>query len=130
MVSLQVVRNHNMKLKKLGPGLVGVFVGETAGIGETTVREFVRYTLQPTVYLVGRNEEQALKIIGELQNINGDAKVDFIKSDISLLRNIDKACEKIQAKEEKINLLFLTAGFMRLKGRDGIVRCSCLTTKD
>ncbi|MCJ1342385.1 hypothetical protein MMC31_000568 [Peltigera leucophlebia] len=123
MVSLQVVRNHNMEL-------IGVFVGGTAGIRETTVKEFVRYMLQLTVYLIGRNKEQALKIIGELQNINGDAKVNFIKSDISLLRNMDKACEKIQAKKEKINLLFMTTGFMRLKGRDDIVLCSCLTTKD
>lgn len=95
-------------------------MGGTAGIGETTVREFVRYKLRPTVYLVGRNQEQASRIIGELQKINGDAKIDFIKSDISLLRNVDKACESIQAKEEKINLLFMTAGFVGLKGRDGI----------
>lgn len=129
MVSLQVVCKNNTKLKKLGPGLVGVFgayrsrdlrssdknryqrksiVGGTAGIGETTVREFVRYTLQPIVYLVGHKEEQATKIIGELRNINGDAKIYFIKSNISLLRNVDKTCERIQAKEEKINLLFMS----------------------
>lgn len=105
-------------------------MGGTAGIGETTVREFMRYTLRPTVYLVGRNEEQASRIIGELRNINGDAKIDFIKSDISLLRNVDKACKNIQDKEEKINLLFMTAGFARLNGRDGTIPCSCLTAKN
>lgn len=118
MVSLQNVRANNSDLKKLGSGLVAVFVGGTAGIGATTVREFVRNTIQPTVYLVGRNEAQASKIIGELQSLNPDGKIDFLKSDISLLRNVDKACETIQGKEDSINLLFMTPGLASLKGRD------------
>lgn len=33
------------------------------------MKEFVRHTLEPTVYLVGRNEEQASKIIGDLRGL-------------------------------------------------------------
>ncbi|MCJ1398713.1 hypothetical protein MMC11_001914 [Xylographa trunciseda] len=117
MVALQVVRASNSKLKELGPGLVAVFVGGTSGIGETTAREFVRNTIQPTVYLVGRNESQASKIIEELQGINPEGKISFVRSDVSLLRNVDKACQEIQIKEERINLLFLSAGFLTMKGR-------------
>ena len=72
------------------------------------------------MYLVGRNDSQASKIIQELQAINPEGKINFVKSDVSLLRNVDKACEVIQVKEEKINLLFLSAGFLSMKGRDGI----------
>lgn len=82
----------------------------------------MRHTLQPTVYLIGRNEEEALKIIGDLRSLNGKAKIDFIKSDISLLKNIDESCKLIQKKEDKVNLLFISAGFTRLGGRDGTVQ--------
>ncbi len=58
----------------------------------------MRHTLQPTVYLIGRNEEEASKIIGDLRSLNGKAKIDFIKSDISLLKNIDESCKVIQTK--------------------------------
>jgi hypothetical protein len=34
------------------------------------------------------------------------------------MRNVDKVCEEIKAKEKNINLLFLSAGFMTTKGRD------------
>ena len=79
----------------------------------------MRHTLQPTVYLIGRNEEAATKIIGDLRSLNDKAKIDFIRSDISLLKNIDESCKLIQTKEDKINLLFISAGFARLGGRDG-----------
>ena len=72
------------------------------------------------MYLVGRNESRASRIIQELQSINPEGKINFVQSDVSLLRNVDKVCEEIQVKEEKINLLFLSAGFLTLKGRDGI----------
>lgn len=79
----------------------------------------MRHTLQPTVYLIGRNEEAATNIIRDLRSLNDKAKIDFIKSDISLLRNIDESCKLIQTKEDKVNLLFLSAGFTRLGGRNG-----------
>ena len=82
----------------------------------------MRHTLQPTVYLIGRNEEETSKIIGDLRGLNGKANIDFIKSDISLLKNIDESCKVIQTKEDKVNLLFISAGFARLGGRDGTVQ--------
>ncbi|MCJ1247102.1 hypothetical protein MMC30_004313 [Trapelia coarctata] len=123
MVSIQTVRASNAKLKELGPGLVAVFasspaVGGTSGIGETTAREFVRHTLSPHVYLVGRNQTQAKSIISELEAINSDGKISFIQSDVSLLRNVDTVCRELKAKEPKINLLFMSAGILTLKGRD------------
>lgn len=118
MVSLQTVRANNSALKDLGPGLVAVFVGGTSGIGETSAREFVRNTTQPRVYLVGRSPEQASRIIQEFVKLNPEGKVSFVKSDLSLLRNVDVACKEIQAKEDKVNLLFMTPGYVTGKGRD------------
>lgn len=94
-------------------------VGGTSGIGETTAKEFARHTVEPRVYLVGRNEVQASRILEELQKINPKGTNTFIKSDVSLLKNVDSACEEIKAKEEKVNLLCLTTGYLSLEGRNG-----------
>ncbi|KAE8364901.1 short-chain dehydrogenase/reductase [Aspergillus caelatus] len=118
MVSLSTVRAHNALLKSLGSGLVAVFVGGTSGIGLYTAREFVRYTISPTVYLVGRNETQARQVIQELSLVNPSGKFQFIQTDASLLSGVDSACEVIQQKENRINLLFLSCGIFTLKGRD------------
>ena len=94
-------------------------VGGTSGIGETTAREFVRHTVEPRVYLVGRNQKEALRIIDELAKLNPEGKVSFIQTDASLLKSVDKACDEIKEEEEKINLLFLSPGIMTTKGRQG-----------
>jgi NAD(P)-dependent dehydrogenase (short-subunit alcohol dehydrogenase family) len=116
MVSLTAVRTHNSSLKSLSPGLVAVFVGGTSGIGLSTAREFVRNTNSPHIYLVGRNETEAKHIITEFQTLNATSKVDFIKSDVSLLKNVDQACQEIAQKEKKVNLLFMTMGYLTVNG--------------
>ncbi|KAJ5814615.1 hypothetical protein N7474_006392 [Penicillium riverlandense] len=118
MVALDIVRKHNSALKDLGPNLVAVFVGGTSGIGETTARAFVKHTLSPRVYLIGRNESQASQIIEELRRLNKDSQASFIKCDVSRLHAVDEACKTIQSKEDKINLLFMSPGIMTTKGRD------------
>ncbi|KAI9849119.1 MAG: hypothetical protein M1837_005349 [Sclerophora amabilis] len=115
MVGIQAVRASNSGLKELGPGLVAVFVGGTSGIGESTAREFVRNTIQPRVYLVGRNEARASTIAEELQKINPDGNVSFIRSDASLLKSVDTACDEIRAKEERVNVLFMSQGVLNMK---------------
>jgi short-subunit dehydrogenase len=94
-------------------------VGGTSGIGETTAREFVRYTTKPRVYIVGRSQEAADKLVPEFKKINPESHVEFIKSDVALLKNVDEVCTQIKAKEEKINLLCLSAGIITMEGRNG-----------
>ncbi|KAF2691842.1 hypothetical protein K458DRAFT_411545 [Lentithecium fluviatile CBS 122367] len=117
-VSLAQVRSHNSSLKNLAPGLVAIFVGGTSGISHYTAREFARNTTSSHIYLIGRNEKEAARITQELQTINSSSKVDFIKKDVSLLREVDAACKEIKEKEKKVNLLFMTIGTLTLKGRD------------
>lgn len=94
-------------------------VGGTSGIGEATARAFVRDTLSSRVYLVGRNETQGSKIIEELRQVNPEGEISFIKCDAARLQSVDEACKTIQEKEDKVNLLFLSAGMLTTKGRDG-----------
>lgn len=57
----------------------------------------------------------------ELRASNPDGQITFVKGDVSRLHEVDEACKAIQAKEEKVSLLFLSAGMFTAKGRDGMV---------
>lgn len=118
MVSLSDVRAHNATLSSLAPNLVAIFVGGTSGISHYTALEFARNTRSPHIYLIGRNATEAAKITNELKSINSTSRVDFIQKDVSLLRKVDEACKEIKGKEKKVNLLFMTIGYMTLKGRN------------
>lgn len=43
----------------------------------------------------------------------------YLHVDISLLKSVDAACEEIQKREQKINVILLTAGHIDLRGRNG-----------
>lgn len=79
----------------------------------------MKETVSPRVYLAGRNETQASRIIEELRQLNPDSKVQFVKCDAARLKSVDEACKTIQEKEEKVNLLFMTAGILTTKGPNG-----------
>ncbi|RAO66491.1 uncharacterized protein BHQ10_002503 [Talaromyces amestolkiae] len=115
MVAISEIRQQITSVKNLGSEAKKV--GGTSGIGLSTAREFTRYAVAPHIYLVGRNEAQASDIISELKTINESATVSFVKSDVSLLKNVDEACQEISKKESKVNLLFLSAGIFTTKGR-------------
>jgi NAD(P)-dependent dehydrogenase (short-subunit alcohol dehydrogenase family) len=118
MVALTDVRTSNSALKSLPANLVAVFVGGTSGIGLYTARELARNTTSPHIYLIGRNQAGATKIIEELKSINSSSQVSFIQKDVSLLKNVDEACQEIHTKEKQVNLLFITCGYFVFTGRD------------
>ncbi|KAH8659939.1 putative short-chain dehydrogenases/reductase [Xylariales sp. PMI_506] len=111
MVALATIRESNSKIAtSLPAGMVAVFVGATGGIGEYTLKEFAQQTKSPRVYLVGRSQDAADRIVAECSKLNPDGQYTFIQSDISLLKNVNSVCQQILAKEESINLLFQTQG--------------------
>ncbi|KAL4916471.1 hypothetical protein BDW62DRAFT_104649 [Aspergillus aurantiobrunneus] len=118
MVKLQNVLAHNAGLKSLGPGLVAVFVGGTSGISLSTALALARHTVSPKIYLIGRSQSAADEAIATLKSLNPSAQPTFLQSDISLLKNVDSVCAEIKAREKHLNLLFMTAGYMTLNGRD------------
>ena len=96
-------------------------VGATSGIGEYTAKAFVRNTISPHVYIVGRNQSAADRIIKECEGFNKDGKVEFIKADVSELAEVDRVCKEIIKKEKHINLLVQSQGNLNLRGRDGML---------
>ena len=94
-------------------------------MGESTCREFVRNTRQPILYIIGQNQKKASSITAELRAINPEARINFLQSDLTLLSNVDSVCGEITAKENVVNLLFLSPGFLSMKSRDGKIQSKC-----
>ncbi|KAL7271081.1 hypothetical protein RUND412_006185 [Rhizina undulata] len=100
--------------------LVAVFVGATAGIGETSLKAFHGSTTSSKIYFVGRSQASGDQILSELRELHPDSKntIKFISADLTSLRNVDKVTEEIKKSEEKVNLLFMSPGFLSMAGRD------------
>lgn len=122
MVKIEHVRASNAAFKASGPPLVAVFVGATSGIGLATLKHLAGASTSPILYTLGRSKTAAAPILKELAKINPRATVHFIETEISLIKNVDKACDEIISKERRVDLLFLSPGGVTLAGRDG--KCS------
>jgi NADP-dependent 3-hydroxy acid dehydrogenase YdfG len=94
-------------------------VGATSGIGEYTAKAFVENALEPRVYIVGRSESAADRIIKECKELNKNGKVEFLKADVSDLGEVDRICKEITKRETQINLIVQSQGNLALRGRDG-----------
>ncbi|KAI1316788.1 hypothetical protein F5Y16DRAFT_406787 [Xylariaceae sp. FL0255] len=111
MVSFSTIQASNRRiLSELPAGLVAVFAGATAGIGEISLKTFAKYTKGPRAYFIGRSREAAERIMSECQAINLTGQYTFLAADLSLVKGMDEVCKEIKAKEKTINLLFLSAG--------------------
>lgn len=111
MVGLEQIQSSNTNIAAAYPaGLVAVFAGATAGIGESSLREFARHTVRPRIYIIGRSQEACIRLDAELKELNPDGTYTFLRSDTSLLRNVDDVCLQIKQKEEAINVLFMSQG--------------------
>lgn len=93
-------------------------VGGTSGIALSTALALTRHTPSPKIYLIGRSQSAADAAIASMKTINSSAQPTFLPTDVSLLKNVDSVCAEIAAREKKVNLLFMTPGYMTLKGRD------------
>jgi hypothetical protein len=111
MVSYTEVRAANAQLKSSLPsGPVAVFVGGTSGIGAYTAQAFAKHTVSPQVYIIGRSQDSADRILADLTELNSSGTYAFIRADVSLIRNVDEVCQQINSKEESINFLCLSQG--------------------
>lgn len=115
MVTASAAEASNAKIATtLAPGMVAVFVGGTSGIGEHALKSFAQHAKSPKIYLVGRSQEAADRIISECSKLNPDGQYMFIQSDVSLLNNVVKVCERILSETQTINLLFQTQGGLQM----------------
>ncbi len=111
MVSLKQIQSSNSRIGTALPsGLVAVFAGATSGIGETSLKQFAKQAVKPRIYFIGRSQESGNRVKAELQKLNPEGEYTYLSVDVSLIRSVDDVCRDIKAKEQSINLLFLTTG--------------------
>jgi hypothetical protein len=75
--------------------------------------------VKPGLHILGRSKSSASTLLDDLKNINPHATINFIETEISLIKNVDMACADIVSKEKRVDLLFLTPGGINLGGREG-----------
>ena len=63
------------------------------------------------LYIVGRNDANLFQIIDNLEDVNQHAAYMPIKCEISMLENVDSACEEFSVKEQSLDLLLMCSGY-------------------
>ncbi len=114
MVNLKSVQESNAALRSTVSGQVALFVGATSGIALATLTEYTRCSVRPKVYIVGRSDIKLSNIIRNLEWINPQGSYIPIRSEISLLKNVDTACEEYKRKEKTLDLLIMCPGYIKL----------------
>ena len=105
MVSATVIRAEAAQVVQHQP-LVAVFTSGTA-IGDYTLRALATNCATNggkalRAYIIGRKRERVEALIRDLRVIYPGGEYEFIKTgDLSLLKDIDEACAKVIAAEQK-----------------------------
>ncbi|RFU30521.1 hypothetical protein B7463_g5808, partial [Scytalidium lignicola] len=106
MTKLDTVHSLTTTLVQ-GQPLVAVFFGGTGGIGHYTLRALATASAKNggkgfRAYIVGRKAKAAEDIIAECHDIYPQGKYKFVKiDDLSLIKDVDRACADIVELEEK-----------------------------
>ncbi|KAM0269023.1 hypothetical protein ACHAPA_004632 [Fusarium lateritium] len=121
MVAISTIKKSNTTSlpQTLPQNLTAVFLGATSGIGRSTIKQLAIATdnKSPTIYIVGRSTSAATPLIAELRQSNSSATIEFIERDVSLVKEVDAAMQEIVKRETKVDLLFMSVGFMSFEGR-------------
>ncbi|KAJ0298297.1 hypothetical protein COL5a_002840 [Colletotrichum fioriniae] len=124
MVSIQVVKQSNALVASLPKGLVAVFIGATSGIGKSTLQHLAEHARSPHIYTIARPQTVASheSFLASLRaTANPDANHTLLSADHALVSDINAAMDTILQQETKIDILFLSAGFIAFEGRQNTV---------
>lgn len=97
-------------------GLVCVFAGATAGIGRATLERLVSMLHSSTFYILGRNKERHAPWLNQLRATSPSNKFVYVEAQVSLISNIDTACNQIISAERKVDILCMSPGGMPFAG--------------
>jgi NAD(P)-dependent dehydrogenase (short-subunit alcohol dehydrogenase family) len=119
MVALQTVQQSNALIKGLPKGLIALFIGATSGIGQSALQQFTHYASSPRIHTVARPSTVPSheNLLSSLRQSNPGGTYNLITADVSLVSEIDKVVNAITQKETKLDILFMSAGFMAFEGR-------------
>ena len=89
-------------------GKIIIVTGSTAGIGEETARGLAAHNA--TVILAARSQERADIIIEDVKKSNKNAKIEFVKLDLSDLKSIKQFVKVFKQKYSHLDVLINNAG--------------------
>lgn len=113
------IRASNALITEASVPKTAVFVGGTDGIGKATLRDLVSKGFTIKIYVVGRNEAGHKASLDEFRGLNPKADLIYVQGQISLVTDSQRIAKHISALEDKIDLLFLSAGYLPFTGRQG-----------
>lgn len=123
-VTVSQVRMSNERIDASSCPRTAVFVGATSGIGQAALKELVLATRKEgcaaRIYIVGRTES-AVRVHESLDRLlvqNPDVHFVWVAGDVSLLAEVRRICGEIRNREDSLDLLFLSAGYAPLGGRE------------
>lgn len=93
-------------------GLVCVFVGATSGIGLSTVTALLNIAQHSTFYIVGRSEKRFASQMRAWRATNRSCRLVFLEAQVSLLSEVDAACAKVTEAEERVDILYMSPGYL------------------
>jgi NAD(P)-dependent dehydrogenase (short-subunit alcohol dehydrogenase family) len=113
MPSLTAASSHNAGVSLATK--LALVVGGTSGIGQAVAVKLA--SMKASVVIAGRNAEKGAPILEQMRSINPDGTYTFAKADVSLLADVRRFAKEFQASHSSLDLLVITAGMMRLGGR-------------
>jgi NADP-dependent 3-hydroxy acid dehydrogenase YdfG len=111
MVKLSTITEANSSFARDHPkngGLVCVFSGATGGIGAGTIEQMAKILQGATFYVLGRSAATFASQRAKLESLNPTLKLVFLETQLSLVSDVDAACKKISAVEQKVDCLYMS----------------------
>lgn len=119
MVSIKTVNAPNAWVTSLPPGLVAIFIGSTSGIGQSSLQHFAHHAPSPRIYTVAHPAAVASHedFLTSLRQSDPGGTYKLSTADTLLVSEVDRVAEAVRRDETKLDILFLSAGFMPFEGR-------------
>ncbi|KAL2257305.1 hypothetical protein VTK26DRAFT_347 [Humicola hyalothermophila] len=94
-------------------------MGATSGIGQSALQHFAQHASSPRIYSIARPSAVGSHeaFLNSLRGANPSGTYNMIEGDVSLISEIDRIAAMIKEHETKIDILFMSAGFMAFEGR-------------
>jgi NADP-dependent 3-hydroxy acid dehydrogenase YdfG len=115
MVTNTAIAQSNALFASQKPeGLVCVLAGATSGIGLATLEKLAAMLQSSKFYVLGRSEFATQ--LKELKNSSPSSEFIFIETQVSLISNIDQACQRDTTTEQKVDYLCMSQGSIPFQG--------------
>ncbi|KAH7142912.1 hypothetical protein B0J13DRAFT_596172 [Dactylonectria estremocensis] len=121
MTVLAQLKASNARLTQATTPRTAVFVGGTDGIGKRALTELVSTGFPLKAYIIGRDRARHQPLLEGLRAINNNADLIYLEGQISLISEVRRITDEILDKEQEIDLLYHSAGFLPFVGRQETV---------